>query len=166
MSEQNAILDARAFEFDVVVEDERWAVALGVAPVDFAGGVLGAFGRDLAGTEIAVLFADDAALQALNKAHRGKDAPTNVLSFPAPRAASDGVRMLGDAALAYETIAREAQEQGKSFKAHAAHMLAHGVLHLLGYDHQTDSEAEAMEGRERALLAQLGHSDPYANEDD
>jgi probable rRNA maturation factor len=105
-----------------------------------------------------VLLADDAALRALNRDWRGKDKPTNVLSFPAPQ----GGEMLGDIALAAETVAAEAQAQGKPFAAHMAHLLAHGFLHLLGYDHEIEAEAEAMEARERAILVSLGLPDPYA----
>ena len=110
--------------------------------------------------EVSVFLADDAAVQALNRDWRGKDKPTNVLSFPAPENAA---RLLGDIALARETIAREAAEQGKSFEAHAAHLIVHGFLHLLGYDHEEEEEAEAMETRERAILAALGIADPYAS---
>ena len=110
---------------------------------------------------LAVLLTDDAAIAALNRAWRGKEGPTNVLSFPA---AGAGAGFWGDIALAAETIAVEAQNQGKSFDAHAAHMAIHGFLHLLGYDHQTESEAEAMEARERAILAVLGIADPYAED--
>lgn len=109
---------------------------------------------------VSVLLGDDAALRALNKQWRGKDKATNVLSFPA---AADGDQ-LGDIALAAETVAAEAVAQGKSFEAHMTHLLVHGLLHLLGYDHEQDAEAEIMEGRERMILAGLGISDPYAAE--
>ena len=111
---------------------------------------------------VTVLLADDAAVAALNEQFRGKDGPTNVLSFPSP-ANPEG--HLGDLALAYETCAREAEAQGKPLAAHLTHLVAHGVLHLLGFDHQDDAEAEAMETIERAALAQLGLPDPYAGED-
>lgn len=119
--------------------------------------------------EVCVLLTDDAALQTLNRDWRAKDKPTNVLSFPALEGAQgtneagpNSVRMLGDIALAAETIAREAAEQGKSFEAHAAHLIVHGFLHLLGYDHEQEEEAGVMEARERAILAALGLPDPYA----
>lgn len=111
-----------------------------------------------AGGGVSVLLADDAALRALNRDWRGKDKQTNVLSFPAPQ----GGEVLGDIALAAETVAAEAQAQGKAFSAHMAHLLAHGFLHLLGYDHEIEAEAEAMEARERVILASLGLPDPYA----
>jgi len=107
---------------------------------------------------VSLLLGDDAALKALNKSWRGKDKPTNVLSFPAVAGQGD---QLGDIALAAETVAAEAAEQGKTFEAHMAHLLVHGFLHLLGYDHEHDGEAERMEARERAILAELGFADPY-----
>lgn len=107
--------------------------------------------------EISVLLADDAAVRDLNRRWRGIDAPTNVLSFPA---AKEGA-LLGDIAIAYETVAREAAQEGKPFLHHLAHLSVHGFLHLMGYDHQTDSQAAAMEGLERAALARLDIADPY-----
>lgn len=106
----------------------------------------------------------------LNRTWRGKDKPTNVLSFPAlpsltlPRAARGGQRLneLGDLAICAPVVAREAREQGKSAQAHWAHMVVHGVLHLLGYDHEVDRDAEIMEAREADILAGLGYSNPYA----
>ena len=110
-----------------------------------------------ADANVAILLAGDSRLQALNGAFRGKDAPTNVLSFPG---AGDH---LGDIALALGVCAREATEQGKRLADHLQHLTAHGVLHLLGYDHETDAEAEVMETRERQILATLGIADPYAS---
>jgi len=107
---------------------------------------------------LAILLTDDERLRALNGGFRGKDAPTNVLSFPAAGPDPGG---LGDIALAFGVCAREAAEQGKTLAAHLQHLTAHGVLHLLGYDHESDVEAEAMEAKERAILATLGVDDPY-----
>lgn len=114
-----------------------------------------------AGT-ISVLLGDDASIAQLNKQFRGKEGPTNVLSFPpvGPPEARDG--FLGDIALAAETIAAEAEFQGKSFDHHAIHVAVHGFLHLLGYDHENPADAEVMEARERVILASLGIEDPYA----
>lgn len=108
---------------------------------------------------VSLLLGDDVTIAALNKQWRGKDGPTNVLSFPAPRIDPE---FLGDIAMAAETIAEEANFQGKRFEHHAAHLVVHGFLHLIGYDHETSADAERMEGRERAILASLGIEDPYA----
>ena len=105
------------------------------------------------------LLTDDKSLRDLNRRFRQQDKPTNVLSFPAPQ---NPERFLGDVALAYGVCVREAAEQGKPLKNHLQHLVAHGVFHLLGYDHETDAQAEEMEGLERAVLASLGIPDPYA----
>ena len=110
---------------------------------------------------IVMLLTDDDTVADLNQRFRGKAGPTNVLSFPAP---ANPQGLLGDIALAYGVCAREAAEQGKPLKDHLQHLSAHGVLHLLGYDHQTDGEAEAMEALERSILESLGVPDPYATE--
>jgi probable rRNA maturation factor len=110
---------------------------------------------------VAVLLTSDEAMAELNQRFRGKAGPTNVLSFPAP---ANPENHLGDVALAHGVCAREAAEQGKSLDQHLAHLVVHGVLHLLGYDHETDREAEAMEALERSILESLGVPDPYASE--
>lgn len=107
---------------------------------------------------VSLLLTDDAALAVLNRDWRGKDRPTNVLSFPAAEQSD----FWGDIALAAETVSAEAAEQNKPFENHMAHLLTHGFLHLLGHDHEDDGEAERMEARERAILARLGIADPYA----
>lgn len=112
--------------------------------------------------EISLLLGDDAAIAQLNQQFRGKTGPTNVLSFPPAPGAEGEERFLGDIALAAETVAEEAEFQGKSFANHASHLVVHGFLHLLGYDHMNPEDAEAMEARERAILATLGIDDPYA----
>jgi probable rRNA maturation factor len=114
--------------------------------------------------EVSVLLTDDAAVRALNRAWRGLDKPTNVLSFPAANQAAGLRPLLGDIAIAYETVAHEAGEEGKPFLHHLAHLAVHGYLHLMGYDHQTDSEAEAMEAIERDILRSLRIPDPYRAE--
>lgn len=118
-------------------------------------------------TELGVTFTDDAAIRGLNAQWRGKDTPTNVLSFPAFPEGGDAIPpMLGDIVLARETIEREAALDGKPFDHHLTHLVAHGLLHLLGYDHETDDEAEDMEGAERRILASLAIPDPYALSED
>lgn len=113
--------------------------------------------------ELSVVLSDDAAVRVLNRDHRGKDQPTNVLSFPPAFAPPAGPRPLGDVILAFETVEREAGEQGKAAGDHLSHLVVHGVLHLCGYDHGTEAEAEEMEDVERAVLAGLGIADPYAD---
>jgi probable rRNA maturation factor len=110
------------------------------------------------GAELSILLCDDAFIRSLNRQWRGCDAPTNVLSFPAPAGAAGS---LGDIAVAYETTLREAQAEGKRLKDHVIHLLVHGFLHLLGYDHQNDAEAAKMERLEGAILAALGIANPY-----
>jgi probable rRNA maturation factor len=129
------------------------------------------------GAVVSLCLADDAALCALNARWRGIDKPTNVLSFPAPvdavadrvsRAPKDVRELqschLGDIALAYETLAREAENLGVPIADHYRHLIAHGFLHLIGYDHETDAEGERMEALETRILARLGAADPYARE--
>lgn len=144
---------------EATVAADGWAAALGEDPELLAERVVrAAAAGEAAAGDVSVLFADDAAVRALNRQWRGKDQPTNVLSFPAP----EGFGALGDIALALETVAAEAQAQGKSAAQHATHLLAHGFLHLVGYDHEADDDAERMEARERTILAALGLPDPYA----
>ncbi len=125
--------------------------------------------EDTGGAELAVMLTDDDGIQALNASYRGFDKPTNVLSFPAPEADyqdDDGApRLLGDIAIAYQTVRREADDEGKPFDHHLSHLAVHGFLHLVGYDHETDAEAETMESAERRILAGLGIPDPYADQD-
>lgn len=120
--------------------------------------------------DLAIRIVDAAEGQALNRHYRGKDYPTNVLSFPAdlPEGLPEGVRLplLGDLVICAPVVAREAAEQGKPVAAHYAHLTVHGALHLLGWDHEDDKEAEAMEQLEREILAGLGLPDPYAGERD
>jgi probable rRNA maturation factor len=108
-----------------------------------------------------VLLTDDAAQQVLNSQWRGKDKPTNVLSFPALDPDDPLEGLLGDISLAYETLWREAQELEKPFEHHFAHLLVHGMLHVLGYDHLSEQEALAMEARETDIMGLLGYPDPY-----
>jgi probable rRNA maturation factor len=130
----------------------------------------GRFADSSVPVEISVRFTDDEEVRALNRDYRGKDKPTNVLSFPMAspallEAAADGDEieiLLGDLALAQGVCAREAEERGIAVRTHAAHLLVHGTLHLLGYDHETsEADAEAMEELERRALASLGIADPY-----
>ena len=114
--------------------------------------------------EIGVVLSDDARICTLNRTWRGKDAATNVLSFPADDDIGEP-GLLGDVVLAYETTRKEAREQDIALQDHVSHLVIHGVLHLLGLDHAEDAEAERMENLERAALASLGIADPYADEE-
>ncbi|SDM78187.1 probable rRNA maturation factor [Franzmannia pantelleriensis] len=111
--------------------------------------------------ELSVRFVDSDESQTLNRDYRGKDAPTNVLSFGVELPPGVVLPLLGDLVICHPVVAREAREQGKSLTDHYAHMVVHGTLHLLGHDHIDDAEAEAMEQLEREILATLGISDPY-----
>jgi len=115
-------------------------------------------------TELSILFTDDAHIQSLNAQWRAKDKPTNVLSFPAfaPNKSGPLPPMLGDIVLAADTVKREAVLEGKPLDHHITHLVVHGLLHLIGYDHETDEDAEEMEALEKRILARLAIPDPYA----
>ena len=125
---------------------------------------------DVGDAELAVMLTDDSGIQTLNSNWRGIDKPTNVLSFPALQPTGTGTpddapRMLGDIAIAYQTTRKEADDEQKPFDHHLSHLAVHGFLHLIGYDHEKDDDAEAMESLEQEILAQLGIPDPYADRD-
>jgi probable rRNA maturation factor len=116
--------------------------------------------------EVSLLLTGDMEIRGINKEWRGKDKPTNVLSFPAvPPEKLARAPFLGDIAMAFETIEREAAADGKLLADHFSHLVVHGFLHLVGYDHETEAEAEAMESLETKILAALGIGDPYAEDD-
>jgi probable rRNA maturation factor len=151
----------------VALRCAAWAEALPRAE-RFAACVVGAVLADRKvglthPAEVGVVLADDAFVRRLNREHRGKDKATNVLSFPLERASAARGRalLLGDIVLAYRTIRREARAERKRLASHAAHMLVHGTLHLLGYDHERARAARVMEGHEVRILKRLGVADPY-----
>jgi len=144
---------------EVEIDSDDWTVAL-----PEAAAVVERAARAALGTvegDVVVLLAADEAVQDLNQRFRDKDRPTNVLSFPA---AESAFPHLGDVVLGYAYCAAEAEAQGKTLSDHLSHLVVHGVLHLLGRDHEDDAEAEEMEAEEREILAELGVADPYAAE--
>ncbi len=151
---------APAATIDILVKAKAWKTALPTLSAAVRRAALAALSAERVrkGVELSVLLTTDATVRKLNATYRGKDKPTNVLSFPA----GDSL-MLGDVVLAYGVVAREAREAGKSLKNHISHLVVHGVLHLLGHDHERTAEAETMEKQEIKILAGLGISDPYAD---
>ena len=162
---------------ETVIEDARWqAFGLDQAAERAARAVLAGLDLPAEGFAISLMGCDDARIAVLNADFRGKPQPTNVLSWPSEERAAefageapdlpgpgeaDDPESLGDIAIAWETCAREAEGQGKTMADHVPHLLVHGVLHLLGYDHIEDEDAALMEGLEVRILASLGVSDPY-----
>lgn len=142
---------------EFVIEDPHWRET-GLRPA-LRRAAARALAHEGADGAVTILLADTATLHRLNREFRGKNKPTNVLSFPA---ADNPEGHLGDIAIAHGVTAAEACAAGKDFADHAAHLVVHGVLHLLGYDHETDAEAAVMEPLETKILAGLGIADPYA----
>ena len=150
-------------EPEVVLDVQRATSATSLpSDEELASWAAAAVGNRKACAEISLRIVDEAESQALNHQYRGKDKPTNVLSFPADIPPELGLPLLGDLVICAKVVAREAEQQHKALRAHWAHMVVHGTLHLLGYDHIEDDEAEIMESLETRILAQLGISDPYA----
>ena len=145
---------------DIAIEHEAWSALgdLGALARRATEAALAAGDTTLpAGAELSLVLCDDAFIRDLNQRWRGKDKATNVLSFPGADPS-----MLGDIVVAYETCAREATGEGRPLADHLAHMIVHGVFHLVGFDHEDDDEADDMERREAAALSQLGIASPYA----
>ncbi len=162
---------------DTVIEDDRWqSLGLDALANRAATATLTTLGLPITGFQIVVMGCDDTRIATLNADFRGKPQPTNVLSWPSGERAPDAPGLppqlpepgdaddpepLGDIALSWETCVAEAVAQGKTLPDHVTHLLAHGVLHLFGFDHQNDADATLMEGIETRILATLGVSDPY-----
>lgn len=157
---------ANGISLTVSVLDRGWTQRLpeaGRLARRAARSALKGAGRTAGRGEIGLVFGDDALLRRLNRTYRGIDKPTNVLSFAGePRTPSGEAGSLGEVILARQTLVGEARAQRKPVADHLTHLVVHGVLHLLGYDHETDAEAERMERLETAILARLGIADPYA----
>jgi probable rRNA maturation factor len=149
-------------QIDVVIDAGQWKKTRNVRhlvrrAVHEAAGV-----QSTTGSELAIVLTNDSAIRQLNRVWRNVDAPTNVLSFPAAtKQGPDEPAHLGDIVLAYETIAREARDEGKPLANHVAHLVVHGYLHLLGFDHERNADAEEMEQTERDILQRLAIPDPY-----
>ncbi len=162
-------------ELDLRIEDPRFAEAIpdltSWVRQAVVTALVEAISRPRAPVEVAVHLVDDRRIHALNAQHRGRDRPTDVLSFPtlqpeevAPALAGQVPVVLGDVVVAFDSAARDAASAGRPLAAHLTHLLVHGTLHLLGYDHQREAEARCMEALERHILARLGLPDPYAHE--
>lgn len=154
---------------DTIIESPHWETIPEVEALiarAVAAAVAAADTKPPAGAEVSVMLTDDASVRILNRDYRGLDKPTNVLSFPAaPGTPGEQGPYCGDIAVAFETLEREAGSEGKPIADHLTHLVIHGLLHLLGYDHETEEEAVVMEATEVAALARLGIADPYAGAD-
>jgi len=159
-------------EADIMIGDSRWEAVAGLTSLipNLVAAALLEAGRPAEAGSVSIALLSGAEVRSLNKAFRGRDSVTNVLSFPAVaaplgRTDSNGqAAFLGDVALSYETVMEEASAQQKSVLHHAAHLVVHGVLHLAGLDHGHDAEAERMEDAERLILGRFGIPDPYADD--
>ena len=154
---------------EFVATSPRWRAALparALARETIAAAVAESGVALARGAELCIHLADDEHIRALNARWRGLDKPTNVLSFPAAEPADLATaRLIGDVVLAFETVAREATDEGKPLADHYRHLVAHGFLHLIGFDHEDDAEAQRMEAIETRTLARLGVADPYRAEE-
>ncbi len=162
---------------ETVIEDDRWEAAdLDILAGRAALAILGGLGLPQGGWSIVVMGCDDSRIATLNADFRGKPVPTNVLSWPSEERGADAPGAmptlpepgqaedpteLGDIALAFDTCAAEALAHGKTLSDHVTHLTVHGILHLFGFDHQSDADATLMEGLETRILATLGVADPY-----
>ena len=149
-------------EIDIQVASPLWAAQPEAEQTVRAAIAAAASARKAKG-DVSMLLTDDASIRALNRDWRAIDKPTNVLSFPA--ATETGGKFLGDIVVAYETLARECEDEQRDFLHHLAHLTVHGFLHLIGYDHQTDSQADEMEGLESRIMRSMNLPDPYRARD-
>lgn len=173
---KSAASGGEALCIDVMVRSQRWrrdVAELSRLCAETARRAYDMAGGDQGEAQVSIVLTSDRAVQALNRTFRGHDKPTNVLSFPAapaPMAAAAGCapppRLLGDVVIAYGTTAAEAAAAGKALGDHLRHLIVHGILHVLGYDHQSEKDAAVMERLEAAILASFGMSDPYASTTD
>jgi probable rRNA maturation factor len=150
---------------DILVQSPLWSAQRGIKAVLRRAVTEAASAAAAHNGELAIVLTDDSSIRTLNRDWRRKDEPTNVLSFPAKDQRAGTPHHLGDIVIAYQTTAREAEAERKPFKHHLAHLAVHGFLHLVGYDHTADEEAEAMEGLEISVLARLRVPNPYVARD-
>ena len=141
----------------IIIHDDHWK---GLAPTVRRAVEAALAHRKVKKVALTIVLSNDAEVKTLNRDYRGKNKPTNVLSFP-DGTVVDGVKQLGDIILAFETMAREAEEQKKKLKDHVTHLTIHGVLHLLGFDHEIEAEAKTMERHEITILKRMGIANPY-----
>ena len=152
----------KKLRIDVLIDSDRWKSADNIRTLVRRAVAEAASTQSTSERELAIVLTDDSAIRQLNRLWRGVDAPTNVLSFPAAiKQAEDETAHLGDIVLAYQTIEREARAKDKPFAHHVAHLAVHGYLHLIGFDHEHDADAETMEQAERKILRRLSIPDPY-----
>jgi probable rRNA maturation factor len=152
-------------QIEVIVRSARWRKQPRAGTIVKKAVLAAAKAVSTPPAELAIVLCDDSAIRALNRKWRGKNTPTNVLAFPAARAAGGkrpATPYIGDIIIAYQTAAREAAAEAKPFKHHLAHLAVHGFLHLLGYDHANDRDALRMERTERAILKRIAVPDPYS----
>jgi probable rRNA maturation factor len=154
-------------QIEVFVQSARWRKQPRAGTIVKSAVLAAAKAASTPRAGLAIVLCDDSAIRALNRRWRGQNAPTNVLSFPAatPGKRPPDTPHIGDIVIAYQTTAREAIAEGKPFKHHLAHLAVHGFLHLLGYDHATERDAQRMERTERAILKRIAVPDPYAPRD-
>jgi probable rRNA maturation factor len=152
-------------QIDIQIQSPLWK-AQPLAEQTVRDAVSAAVALSTAEGEVSIVLTDDSGIAALNRDWRGIDKPTNVLSFPASgHKGSESSRFLGDIVIAYETLVRECDDEDRKFLHHLAHLTVHGFLHLAGYDHETDAQAEEMEGLESKIMTRLSMPDPYIARD-
>jgi len=148
---------------EIAVESALWE-AQPEAEQTVRDAISAAAAHSTQGGEVSILLSDDSSVRELNRQWRGLDKPTNVLSFPAPESPA-AAGLLGDIVIAYETLRKECEDEDCEFLHHLAHLAVHGFLHLVGYDHQTDAQADAMEGLESRIMISLNMPDPWLSRD-
>jgi probable rRNA maturation factor len=154
----------RAPAVEIDVQSALWE-AQPESDATIRAAIAAAAAHSTSGGEVSILLTDDSAIRALNREWRGIDKATNVLSFPAPATMAKGdAGILGDIVIAYETVARECADENREFLHHLTHLTVHGYLHLVGYDHQNDTDAEAMEALESKIMTRMQLPDPWQNE--